>query len=99
MNNEKIEKILLKHNEWNAFDDEVKEGICSIEYSYETLKEVIQELETYCKAREREAYKEGATVMADIINEYGGEHPMNGDDIEKLKVEQYLTSTERKNKK
>ena len=61
--------------------------------SAENTKHQKEMLDISLEEEKKKAYLEGevegATVMANIINEYGADYPMNGDDIDRLR-EQYL---------
>lgn len=43
-NESKIREILLKHNEWNCYDDEIEEGYGTVEYHTESLEKVVKDL-------------------------------------------------------
>lgn len=56
---DKIREILKKHNEWDAFDDEVEDGHASVEYHKETLDKVVSEIATLCEEQYRQSYSSG----------------------------------------
>ena len=43
-NESKIREILLKHNEWNCYDDKIEEGYGTVEYHTESLEKVVKDL-------------------------------------------------------
>lgn len=61
---DKIREILKKHNEWDAFDDEVEDGYASVEYHKETLDKVVSEIATLCEEQLGKTwYVEGDEVV------------------------------------
>ena len=68
---DEIEGILLKHNEWNAYDDEIEEGFASVEYHREALAKVIKDLTSLIEQEKERA------VMGFIDYMYGQNLPLH----------------------